>query len=851
MSADVCFQDPALPTVDSIRTIEDQGFSERVLAVLASVATFDGRVLEDKIRMYIEAASSLLHVRWQDPIVQLRALGLLADPPPAEQAIKHLESGVASSKVSREARIRAGDTVLCILEGTPQTVAGRRELATRVLDALQDRDPEHMRRLEALGDDPPGSGGAGGIRALFGASVAGNEWALTREARTNGAARRTCERVSWLARELGDEELDDTVDTVASLLHDRPYRIVLVGEIKHGKSCLFNAMAGDLYSPVGESSATTAAVVELVHGSDVAFSGSWFDAKRSAEILAFAKDHGAENEFTRQWAEAFESTLRMPWFEYGGAIPSVTTIEELREYLATDGEFAWAVQRVRIEMPIEALRSGAVLCDTPGLNDPIRPREGIALEEALKADCICFVLNAEKLGTESERRFLEQLSKGGRAVFLMPVLTRLDALSSDEAREAAVEGARQFVEGSVKGSPVVVRDVLPVHGARAMEESVRNAGRPSSDSSELARLQRAIAGAVQDPTRSEHYEKRIEDALARLEGQASAAVGRWAAAHEARIPDERALTEQMGLAEHLRVLAEHYRSHIMRQLDAHRERLLSEHEAYLERIVNLEDEVIVGVGAAIDAELQRTKLRDKAAWDRFDEDVRRRIVEPAIRRFEREQAGNITRWEADVQVFQGQVQDDLREALEKLEVDLGKLEGITAAQARGVGTLLEVKELVDTINRRSFGVIAGAGAGVAATGGAAGLIGGVTALAAGMMGAAPVVLVAGAVAGAAWIAMSMMSMEKQRKKLIALKIDVARKTLRSALEDKPTVHEAILQRVWATITNLAVAHYAPVIGTALAMAERARVQRQLWERARADGRALADELGSAGMGLSV
>ena len=50
--------------------------------------------------------------------------------------------------------------------------------------------------------------------------------------------------------------------------------------------------------------------------------------------------------------------------------------------------------RVSVGLPLDTLRAGVVLVDTPGLNDTDQFHDYLSYEESLEADCVIFVMDA-------------------------------------------------------------------------------------------------------------------------------------------------------------------------------------------------------------------------------------------------------------------------------------------------------------------------------------------------------------------------------------------------------------------------------------------------------------------------
>ena len=91
-------------------------------------------------------------------------------------------------------------------------------------------------------------------------------------------------------------------------------------------------------------------------------------------------------------------------------------------------------------LPLDTLRAGVVLVDTPGLNDTDQFHDYLSYEESLEADCVIFVMDARDPGSNSELSLLRKLARSGRTVSIIGVLTNIDRLNSAASLPAGRRG---------------------------------------------------------------------------------------------------------------------------------------------------------------------------------------------------------------------------------------------------------------------------------------------------------------------------------------------------------------------------------------------------------------------------
>ncbi|HTV12030.1 MAG TPA: dynamin family protein [Acidimicrobiales bacterium] len=204
-----------------------------------------------------------------------------------------------------------------------------------------------------------------------------------------------------LAAAAGDRgEIAMRADRLAERLARGRFNISVLGEFKRGKSTLVNALLGAELMPTGVLPLTAAAT-------EVSF------GERGATVVHL---DGTREEIGLDELADYVTEPRNPGNER-------------------------RVARVEARVPVELLRAGVVLVDTPGIGSVFRHDEAAA-RALLEADGAILVLSADAPLSEEERELLSALSERRAPTFF--VLNRVDHLSPTERDEVA-----RFVSGAV------------------------------------------------------------------------------------------------------------------------------------------------------------------------------------------------------------------------------------------------------------------------------------------------------------------------------------------------------------------------------------------------------------------
>ncbi|MGF1489512.1 MAG: dynamin family protein [Prochloraceae cyanobacterium] len=179
---------------------------------------------------------------------------------------------------------------------------------------------------------------------------------------------------------LGLEREIDRLSQQGENLAKGVFKLLVMGDMKRGKSTLVNALVGDRLLPT-DVTPCTAILTILKYGSQ-ARATLYFNDDRAPQQISFA-------EFQRDY----------------------TIDPDRAEQLEATQELAFPdVDRAEIEYPLDLLKGGIEIVDTPGLNDT-EARNRLVFEYINKCHAILFVLSATQIYTQEERRYLNNYLK--------------------------------------------------------------------------------------------------------------------------------------------------------------------------------------------------------------------------------------------------------------------------------------------------------------------------------------------------------------------------------------------------------------------------------------------------------
>ena len=227
-----------------------------------------------------------------------------------------------------------------------------------------------------------------------------------------------------VAKKLGHEELVADLPDMLDRLNRGIFRLVVMGEIKKGKSSFINALLniGNLLPT--DIDIATSTVYKIIHGPE-----------RKVKVF-FLPDR----ETGRQ------------------TDPNEITESEVPKYGTEAGNPGnrERVEFIAVELPSELLATGLTIVDTPGVGGLYKSHRGISWRYAPNADAVFFILDStEAVISQDEIDFLRELTdKITRRVYF--VQTKTD-MASGEQREAWEARNREILTREL---PALSKDTL-------------------------------------------------------------------------------------------------------------------------------------------------------------------------------------------------------------------------------------------------------------------------------------------------------------------------------------------------------------------------------------------------------
>ena len=733
---------PDLPRPDDAVMPEGgANFEDRVLLLLAAVMVADGMLTYPDYELGQSVIQGIFGEHALHAGVQARFHHALLHPPaqPAELAASLAREAVAEQvSADRITALLSGLEELCRRRPAAGSVA--RGLREAIDIAFAEQRLEQRRRRLAAESGVVGRGleqGArlglrmgkvtvGGARQLVKSVVDAARLVTAR--RESDSARDgkltppvaafnagLADRADALARAawtLEDAELQRDLAGFRRILADQPFRVVLVGEGKRGKSSLVNALLGETLSPVREAVPETAAVAEFFYASQPRYTVRWLDEEQFAHLADYLAGE-EDNLLLRDKVEALRQT---PAGSRPHGLSTLGSRSDIPDYLAVDGRYSALTARVSIGLPVELLRPGMVLVDTPGLNATDSFQGYLAYEESLSADCLIFVMDARRPDSASELRLLRKLAASGRAVSIIGVLTGADRLNEADSLEEAKARALGILTEACRGAPGLhVLGLTPVNARAAMRARTGGAGHAERAAlRELEQLFDLLRAALVADSGKEEYRARVLARWNELRAQAAGRCGETMTRYRATLPPAQFLEL---LERHADRLAGASLEHIeqARSVVAAAAHDVDQWRADLQRALDQWEELLVlrvMEAARRHADALGMDFAKEGAWTDFDAEEAPRIARQSLDEFLSEQQGVLRGWEEKLRLFGEDMRDLSASCLSSVEDSAAELGDICAVSGRMDHLLVRSDEHM----RRLAVFLAGAGGGAVLAG---------------------------------------------------------------------------------------------------------------------------------------
>lgn len=255
--------------------------------------------------------------------------------------------------------------------------------------------------------------------------------------------------------ELGLAAVQGDLGDVAVSLEQGVFRLLVLGDMKRGKSTFLNALLGENLLP-RDVNPCTAVLTVLRYGEQTGVTVHFTDG-REPRTLGY-------DEFKEEFTIPPDEAKRLE-AENRSAFPHV----------------AYAV----VEMPLPLLQQGVEIIDSPGLNDT-EERNDLSLGFIRECHAILFVLSATAAWTMTEERYLEDyIRERGLTVFFLinlwdEIRRRLDDEDDPVALREAEERVRQVFRSSlgeycrVDGRDLYDERVFEISALNALRARMQN-----------------------------------------------------------------------------------------------------------------------------------------------------------------------------------------------------------------------------------------------------------------------------------------------------------------------------------------------------------------------------------------
>ena len=236
-------------------------------------------------------------------------------------------------------------------------------------------------------------------------------------------------------------------------VHNDAFKIQVVGTFKNGKSTFINSFLGDEILPA-YALPCTAVINEVKY-------------REEKKAVLYFKNPLPEN-LPEELSE--KSVLHMQKYSMENVPPMEIPYDEIEDYVVIpigkepkDMLLESPYEKVELFWPLELLKNGVSIIDSPGLNEHAT-RTRVTMDYLSKADAILFVLSATSLCSQEEMSFIENnlTSHGFEDPFF--VINRFDLIPESERPKIVDYAKRKLTKHTSFGEKglffVSARDAL-------------------------------------------------------------------------------------------------------------------------------------------------------------------------------------------------------------------------------------------------------------------------------------------------------------------------------------------------------------------------------------------------------
>lgn len=238
---------------------------------------------------------------------------------------------------------------------------------------------------------------------------------------------------SEVTSELNMSKEEELADLSTKVMNDT-FKIMVTGTFKNGKSTFINALLGEEILPA-YALPCTAVINEVKYGS------------QKKAVLYF------RNPLPKELPENLaEKAVRHMKKYQGRPIPPLDIpYDEIEDYVVIPMgadekqiKLQSPYEKVELFYPLEILKNGVEIIDSPGLNED-ETRTRVTMDYLAKVDAILYVLNANAICAGDEMKFVEKDLKGNSFDSVFFVVNRFDQIRAREQPQI-----RQYAELKLK-----------------------------------------------------------------------------------------------------------------------------------------------------------------------------------------------------------------------------------------------------------------------------------------------------------------------------------------------------------------------------------------------------------------
>lgn len=484
----------------------------------------------------------------------------------------------------------------------------------------------------------------------------------------------TLERIAWT---LDDKSLLDELHVFQKTIQEQPFKIVIVGERKRGKSSLINAIIGQKLSPVRESTPETATVLEFHNATAPDYSVRFLDSVQFSRLEDYLAGE-EKNLLLASKVEAIRKGVAEGTFIPGKLLSGISCWDDLEDYVSLDGRFSGFVASVSVGLPLEMLQSGVVLIDTPGLNDTDQFHDYLAYEESLEADCVLFVMDARDPGSRSELDLLRKLARSGRAVCLIGALTSIDKLNDTASLEQSLEQARTVLLEACRESQYMrLVGLIAVNARKAMEERCEKKSeekkthyKPEDDPTkqEITPLLQLLRQVLDTDSGKAQYRNKVSENYERLVHLTGERVHYYMETCRASLPGQNLLEMLEKHSEELNTAAWQSLDQAKQVITATGQDIDDWERAAAKDLTKFQENLVLRLMDAVHRKMNELNhdFANEEAWKDFESNEARLIFRKAVDEFLEEQLASLHRWEEKLRLFSTNMDNFSHACLEKI-----------------------------------------------------------------------------------------------------------------------------------------------------------------------------------------